>query len=125
MSNSSLRYVLSDTTRIKDVKERGIMLLGKSDSFLFVKGISDILNAERNGADAVIWNSDNYDLLEELSPKERSYGWMLVSLNIPIYIYLSNLGQLDLLENIHFDGFYADDLDLLIRSKKKMESLSL
>lgn len=98
-------------------------ILNPSDNIVLADSIADCLNAERNGAEAVIWNSEELDQLQELSPKRSEYGWMLVSINIPIIFNVTHIEQLSLLENIRVSGFYSDDLKVLKEIQKKMESL--
>ena len=98
-------------------------ILNPSDNIVLANSIADCLNAERNGADAVIWNSNDLEQLEELAPRNSEYGWMLVSINIPILFNISSVDQLETLENIKVDGFYSDDLSVLKEIQKKIESL--
>jgi hypothetical protein len=124
MSSFPFKFIISDPMLSTEAKKYGFHVLSRSDNFVFVRELSDCMNAERGGADAIIWNSSDYDLLKELSPKNREYGWALVSINIPIYIYLSDLNQIDKLSDIAYHGFYADHFDILLNSQKKLETLS-
>ncbi|MEZ4922647.1 MAG: hypothetical protein R2780_05685 [Crocinitomicaceae bacterium] len=124
MSDPEFKYILSDPDQGIEARKQGFHVLSRADHFVFVKEVSDCLNAERQGAHAVIWDSDEFDQLQELSPKKREYGWMLVSLNIPIYIYLKADIDLNEITGIDFQGFYADDLELLLAAQKKYESLN-
>jgi len=98
-------------------------IINPSDNIILSGSIADCLNAERNGAEAVIWDSDEIDQLEELSPIKSEYGWMLVSINIPILFHITEIKQLEFLENIKVHGFYSEDLQVLLETQKKMESL--
>lgn len=88
----------------------------------FVQNIADCLNAERESVDAVIWDNTDIQQLEELSPVEGPYGWMLCSINIPIYFHLTSLDQIASLSNCNIKGFYAKDPELLIQARNKWKA---
>lgn len=101
----------------------GFQLITPADNIPFVKTIAECLQAERNGLEGVIWDAEDYDQLEELIPKKAAYGWMLVSINIPVYFHLTDLDQLSALNNVEISGFYSEDQQILKDSRKKVETL--
>ena len=121
---TEFRYILSgrDGTLRGEIPD-DFHILNPSDKFVLSNSVADCLNAERNGADAVIWISEDYEQLEELSPIKREYGWMLVSINIPVILHITDIDQLNKIDNIKIDGFYSEDLSLLKETQKKMKSL--
>ncbi|UKN03579.1 hypothetical protein K6119_08640 [Paracrocinitomix mangrovi] len=88
-----------------------------------VNNFGEALNAENAGADAVIWTGENLNELEGLSPIKPAYGWMIVSINIPIYLKVVDLNVLSQISNIRLSGFYIENVELLSELKKKLESL--
>ena len=124
MNSNEYQYILAGRQgNLRGKIPVNYRILKPSDNIVLANSISDCLNAERNGAEAVIWNSDDLEQLEELSPKHSEYGWMLVSINIPIIFRISQLDDLERIENINVHGFYSDSLDVLLETQKKMESL--
>ena len=118
------KYIIADTVDLAKAQvPADFHILSPADKIVFVSSIPECLNAEKDGADAVIWISEDYDQLEELSSKKREYGWMLVSINIPVLLHISDIQQLNKLDNIKIQGFYSEDLSLLKETQKKVESL--
>jgi hypothetical protein len=122
MSKNEFIYLIAETAAGIELPS-GIQPKRAFGKIEFVKDITDCLNAEQNGAEAVIWSSNKLNLLEELSPKKSKYGWMLVSINIPILFHIKDVMEIDNLENIKIQGFYSENLDVLLASQKKMETL--
>lgn len=124
MSEEKYRYILAaDRGSIKGAIPEDFQILTPEDKIVFVNSIADCLNAERNGVEAVIWNSLDFEQLAELSPKKSEYGWMLVSVNIPILFHITDVSQLEQLEKVDIQGFYSEDVDVLLESRKKVETL--
>lgn len=124
MSEEKFRYVLAGREGLlRGSIPEDVQVLAPSDKIVFVKSIAECLNAERNGVEAVIWNSEDFEQLEELSPKKSEYGWMLVSVNIPILFHITNVSQLEQLQKVDIQGFYSEDLNVLLESRKKLETL--
>ena len=118
------RYILAGISgHLRGSIPENVKILHPSDNIVLAGSIADCLNAERNGAEAVIWNSEDIGQLEELSPNKSEYGWMVVSINVPILFHIHDIAQFDLLKNVKLDGFYSEDLDVLKETQKKIESL--
>lgn len=121
---SELKFILADTGGVdRDQLPENYSFLKKDDNIVLTTGIAECLNAERTGVEAVIWSCEDYDQLEELSPKKEKYGWMLVSINIPVYFHITHLDQLQNLNNIRVSGFYSEDLSLLKASEEWAKTL--
>lgn len=122
--SKDLRYILANTSEslLGEVPDN-FHILNPSDKIVLANSVAECLNAERSGAEAVVWISEDYDQLEELTPKKRAYGWMLISINIPVLLHMKDISQLDKLDNINIQGFYSEDLSLLKETQKKVESL--
>ena len=71
------------------------------------------LNAENNQADLILWTSNDFKQIQALSPIKQPYGWVLATLNAPLFLTVSDLDELNNLSEINFEGIFSEDLELL------------
>lgn len=90
-------------------------------SFAFASSQADCLNAEHSQTDAIIWSSTEFERLKALSPKKADYGWVLSSINTPIFVQIGSLSDLEKLAEIKYDGVYSEDLDLLLEIQNNQD----
>ena len=111
-------YITENQQKREDVIYFSSTKIPETKSCTFVKSKVDCLNAEKNKCDIMIWQGENPTELEQLAPKNPPYGWMLLSINTPIYIHLKKISELDLYKNVDFQGVYTEDLILLDQLNK-------
>ncbi|MFT4601971.1 MAG: hypothetical protein ACI857_002157 [Arenicella sp.] len=85
---------------------------------VIVSSHAELMNAELENADAIIWNAPYSDILENIVPKKRRYGWQLQSINTPFFISVKSLKEFDSFATIDFNGVYSDELDALLQIAK-------
>ena len=79
-----------------------------------VSNHADLMNAELQNFDAIIWDAPYSSILHNIIPKKEKYGWQLQSLNTAFFIKVSSLAEFKSFESLDYSGIYSDNLKLLI-----------
>ena len=74
--------------------------------------IADCLNAVELNASAIIWQGD-HKIIEGIYPKNRPYGWALLTVHLPLFIHLETILDINQYQNVDFQGVYSESIDLL------------
>lgn len=96
-------------------EEKKLLLNLPNKQLIGVKATNhaECLNAEIAESDFILWDNENFEELKSLSPIKHDYGWIFISINIPIYIRIEEINDLQKIEGIRFEGVYSENLSLL------------
>jgi len=119
-------FILDEDVKVKEIETASYFHLSKTSALNEVRiasTIADCMNAEREKAVIILWDTNEFSDLESLIPIKAPYGWMILSLNTPVLINLDKVKEEKDLENIDLAGFYSDKLEDLVSNHFNIENI--